>query len=71
MLNKLEEVFKNYDYGFDLNFISAEDWQEENGKYYRKVFLEDNSKYGLPIPATFSVYLDSAGNISRVYVEKS
>lgn len=69
MLKKLEEIFNNYDYGFDLNFISSKDWEKiDNLNYSKIIYLEKVSEYKPPIKATFNVLFNSDLTVKYVYI---
>lgn len=66
---EVEKIFKNYDFGFDLDLVSAGEWKQESNHYYRKVYLENTQKSSLPIPATFHVYIEGDGKVRQVVVQ--
>lgn len=70
MIKKIEEIFNNYDYGFDLNYISAEKWQKEENHYFRVVYLEEANKFAQPIKMQFNVLLHENGDVKMVFLEK-
>ncbi len=69
MTSLIQDIFNNYDYGYNLNFVSAEDWQKEDQRYYRIVYLEQNDKFSTPIQACFNIYMHVDGRIKSVMVD--
>jgi len=67
---EVDKIFKSYDFGFDLDLISASNWSYDNGHYHREVYLEDKTKNSIPIPATFHVYIGNDGKIKEIVVKK-
>jgi hypothetical protein len=66
---QVEKIFKDYDFGFDLDLVSAEEWLQDANHYYRQVYLEDKTKIVPPIPATFHVYIEGNGKVQQVVVQ--
>jgi hypothetical protein len=69
MKMELDKIFKNYDFGFDLELVSAENWLCDNNHYYRQVYLEDKTKHSTPILATFHIYFENEEKIRQVVVQ--
>lgn len=69
MNTELEKLFKSYDFGYNLDLVSAEDWVCDANHYYRNIYLEDNSKNVAPIAASFHIYMHSDGSIRQLVVE--
>ncbi len=70
MTIELDELFESYDFGYDLDLVSAEDWQYETNHYFRDIYLENNMKsVSTPIAAVFHVYLHGDGSVRELVVE--
>lgn len=69
MEKAIQDIFENYDYGYDLSYVAADDWQKEKNRYFRLVYLENNEKFGPPMKACFNVYMHEDGRIKSVIVD--
>ncbi|NCP98051.1 hypothetical protein GW796_08785 [archaeon] len=69
MIETLNDLFTHYDFGFNLNLISAEDWVIEHNFWHRKIYLEKILNYSQPIEASFNVYFNNNGTIQQIKVE--
>lgn len=70
MTKKIEEIFNSYDYGFDLNYVSAEKWQQEGNHYFRVVYLEEVAKCSQPFKIQFNIIFHDNGDLKMVFLEK-
>jgi hypothetical protein len=67
---ELDELFDSYDFGYDLDLISADDWEHDSNHHYRSIYLENKmSGISTPISAIFHVYLHGDGSVREIVVE--